>query len=141
MIGDSLLPLKKACYATLTANSTFMGLVTGLFDQQAPTNQPFNYVETGVATMLPDNTMGKGGRECTITYDIWTQVNTGSADALTILDVLLKALVETTITLSTTPAQACTYVDLDNYSDQIESSGAIPAYHGIARLLFRTQEI
>ena len=141
MIGDSLLPLKKACYATLTANSGFMGLVTGLFDSRAPTNQPFNYVVIGVATMLPDNTMGRGGRECTIVFDIWTQVTTGSADALTIQDALLKALVETTITLTTTPAQACTYVDLDNYSDSEDSSGAIPAYHGIARLLFRTQEI
>lgn len=140
MIGDSLLPLKKACYTALTANSAFMVLITGFFDQQAPTNQAFNYVAMGAATQLPMNTMGKGGRECTITFDIWTQVNMGSADALAIVDAMLKALVQTTLTLIATPAQTCVYVDLDNYSDQIDSSGAIPAYHGIARLLFRVQE-
>ncbi len=140
MIGDSLSPLKLACYTALTGNSSFMALISGLFDQQAPTNQAFNYVLMGHGTQLPQNTLGKGGRECTITFDIFTQGKLGSADALAIANLLFTTLVQTTLVLTTTPAQTCTYVDFDNYSDQMEGD-AVPVYHGMARLLFRTQEV
>jgi len=139
MIGDSISALKVAIVTALEADSAFMALITGLFDGQAPTNQPFNYVVMGHATMLPNNTMGKGGRECTIEFDIWTKGTTGSALANAIADNLLRALVETTLTLSTTPAQACSYVDLDNYSDEQMSDGL--TYHAFPRLLFRTFEL
>lgn len=140
MIGDSLSPLKDACYTALTGNSGFMALLTGFFDDQAPTSQPFNYVVMGACTQLPQNTMGKGGRECTITFDIFTQGNAlGSQAALTIADTLFRALIQQPLTMVTTPAQTCTYIDFDNYSDQMED-GAIPVYHGMARILFRTQE-
>lgn len=139
MIGDSISPLKVAIVAALEADSAFMALITGLFDGQAPTNQPFNYVVMGHATMLPLNTLGKGGRECTIEFDIWTKGTTGSAAADAIKDQLLRALVQTTLTLNTTPAQVCSYVDLDNDSGEQMSDGL--TYHAFPRLLFRTFEL
>jgi hypothetical protein len=141
MIGDSLSPLKDACYTALTGTSGFMALLTGFFDDQAPTSQPFNYVVMGACTQLAQNTMGKGGRECTIIFDIFTQGNTlGSQAGMAISDTLYRALIQQPLPLVTTPAQACTYIDFDNYSDQMEGD-AIPVYHGMARILFRTQEV
>lgn len=138
MIGESTSPLKAACYTALTNVSAFMALITGLFDVQAPTNQAFNYVVMGNTTQLPNNTLGKGGRECTIEFEIFTQGSFGSKNAAAIADSLISALVQTTLTLSTTPAQTCVYVDLDNYHDQPGGDGL--TFHAIARLLFRTQE-
>jgi len=140
MIGDSLLPLKKACYAALTGSSGFMALVTGVFDQEAPVSQAFNYVVIGAGTQLPFNTLGKSGRECTITFDIFTESMLGAADGEAITGSLITTLAQQNLTLSTTPAQTCVYVDLDNYSDRMDD-GELPAYHGSARLLFRTQEV
>lgn len=139
MIGDAISPLKKACYTALTGTTGFMALITGLFDVAAPTNQPFNYVVMGAATQnAAMNTLGKGGREVTITFDIFTQASLGSKNGLAIADSLLKVLAQQPLTLSTTPAQTCVWVDLDNYSEQEEPDGL--TYHGMARLLFRTQE-
>ncbi len=139
MIGDSISPLKVAIAAVLKADSAFMALVTGVFDGQAPTGQAFNYVVMGHATQIPKNTLGKGGRECTIEFDIYTKGVTGSAAADAIKDQLLRTLVQTTLTLSTTPAQVCSFVDLDNDSDEQMSDGL--TYHAFPRLLFRTFEL
>lgn len=139
MIGDAISPLKKACYGALTGNSGFMALVSGLFDVEAPLNQPFTYVVMAGATQNATmNTLGKGGREVTITFDIFTQASLGSKNGLAILDSLLKVLVQQPLMLATTPAQTCVWVDLDNFSEQAEPDGL--TYHGMARLLFRTQE-
>jgi hypothetical protein len=118
-----------------------MALLTGgLSDVKAPLNTSFNYVAMGKGTQNPNmNTLGKGGRECTIDFNIFTQGSQGSKNGLAILDLLLKALVQQPLTLSTTPAQTCCWVDLDNYSEQEENDGL--TYHGTARLLFRTQEV
>jgi hypothetical protein len=139
-IGDALSPLKAACYAALTADATTMSLVTGIFDGEAPVNQPFNYITMDQDTQVSDNVMGKGGRECTITFGIWTQGSMGSKVTLSILDAMTKALDHKSLTLSTaTPAQICTWAELDNYNSLQETDGL--TYHGIPRFRFKTQEV
>lgn len=64
--------LQKVLYAAFTANSTLMGLVTGIFDP-APENQAFPYVSFGDHYELTLPGLGKLNKRVVFYIDIWSQ--------------------------------------------------------------------
>lgn len=138
-IGTSIAQLKIACFGVLKGDSTLLALVTGIFDQQAPTNQAFRYITLDSSTELSDNTMGKGGRECTLTWSVYTQ-DLGSSKGLTIADRMIT-LIDHQMTALTAlmTGQSCRYAELDNLQDSTTGND-IPTYRAIVRFRFKTQE-
>ncbi len=75
-VQTSLPELQQAMYNTLTGDTTFMALVTGVFDYGAvPQNQPYPFVSIGNGTETPDNAFGTRGYDATIQLDIWDDSN------------------------------------------------------------------
>lgn len=140
-VGTAIEQLKVAVYSTLTTLSSPLqgSSSTGVFDSVAPTNQPFPYLVMAQSTEIADDTLGKAGREVTITFGVWSQEQ-GSKQGMTLYDLLLQALVhqETTISgyMSTL---SCRMVELDNFSEMREPDGL--TLHLAPRLKFTIQEL
>lgn len=71
-MGSPAGPLQTAVYARLTADATLMALVTKVGDN-IPDEQAYPYVVIGEETEVPEDTMGRTGRNLTITLHIWSR--------------------------------------------------------------------
>ncbi len=99
-VGTSTDIVQTAIYAKLTSDTTFMGLVTGVFDwADVPENQPFPYVTLGDITELQDDTMSSRVYDGVYTPHIWTQ-STGMKRAKTILARMNQLLHKQPLTLT-----------------------------------------
>lgn len=139
-LGTSIPQLKIACLTILKADVTLTGLTTGIFDQKAPTGQAFRYITLDSSTELSDNTMGKGGRDCTITFSIYAQDN-GSKYVLQVADQLIKLIDHQQANITALMSgQTCDYAELEfNDGGQMQSDGL--TLHVTLRFRFLTQEV
>jgi hypothetical protein len=73
MPGSPTSPLQDAIYTRLSGDSTLTStLGAGVYDIP-PDQAPFPYVTIGDYTEAPNDTMGKTGRDVTVTVHTWTQ--------------------------------------------------------------------
>lgn len=73
MSGSPARPLQEAIYSRLSGDATLTTtLGAGVFDH-VDDSQAFPYVAIGDLTEIPRDTMGKTGREMTVTIHAWSQ--------------------------------------------------------------------
>jgi hypothetical protein len=73
MPGSPSSPLQDAIYSRLSGDTTLVTtLGAGVYDV-APDLAPFPYVTIGEQTESPNDTMGKTGRDVTVTVHTWTR--------------------------------------------------------------------
>ncbi len=97
----SLPELQTAMYTKLTGDTTFMALVTGVFDYGAvPQNQPYPFVSIGNGTEGPNNAFGTRGYDAIIQLDIWDNSN-GFKTCYGILARMNTLLDQQSLTLAT----------------------------------------
>ncbi|MER8262736.1 DUF3168 domain-containing protein [Streptomyces griseus] len=82
----SLWPLQEAVYARLTADTAFMGLVTGLFDE-VPEKAAHPYVSFGSGTEVVDDAHNQRGLAVNLVLHIWSKYR-GVKEAAAILAAL-----------------------------------------------------
>lgn len=83
-------PLQQALYTKLTADTAFMDLVTGLFDE-VPEEQAFPYVSFGSITEAVDDAHNARGLAVNVVLHIWSKYR-GFREAAEILAALDAAL-------------------------------------------------
>lgn len=104
---SALLSIQQAIYQILTADTTLMTKITGVFDQ-APQDQAFPYVTIGEATSSPFRTMSRFGEEITITLHIWSQYH-GFKESNEILAELNRLLADQDLTVTGYDVVSCMY--------------------------------
>lgn len=65
-------PLQTAVYARLIGDATLVALVQKIGDN-IPDEQAYPYIVIGEETEAPEDTMGRTGRNLTITLHVWSQ--------------------------------------------------------------------
>lgn len=65
---------QAAVYAALAADGTYMGLISGLFDGEAPKGTAYPFSLLGAMTEVPDHTHDHEGFEVTLTMHDWSGV-------------------------------------------------------------------
>lgn len=90
-VSDSaVLPVQQAVLTTLTADSTLMALIRGVYDWVE--DQAYPYIVIGEAVETPDNTHDSHGSNTVLTLHVWSKYR-GYAQALTIA-ARVRALLE-----------------------------------------------
>lgn len=89
-MATALWPLQQAVYGKLTADSTLMGLVTGVFDE-VPEDQAFPYVTLGSITELADDAHDRQGLTAQVVLHIWSKYR-GYQEAAQILTAVDQVL-------------------------------------------------
>jgi hypothetical protein len=90
--------LQTQVYNTLIANSTFMSLVTGLFDP-APEGQAFPYVTFGEHIERNWYKLQKTDKQVRFMFHVWSQQN-GYLEAYNIVDTITGIVETFTFTLT-----------------------------------------
>jgi len=86
-------PVQSAVYAVLTGDVTLAGMITGVFDGQAPEGTAYPYVSYGPAIETPDSAFGVHGRATLVTLDVWSEYR-GMAEANAIMSRIHELLAE-----------------------------------------------
>lgn len=73
MPGSPSSPLQDAIYARLSGDSTLTSTLGAAIYDVVPDRAAFPYVEIGDQTETPNDTMGKTGRDVSVTIHTWTQ--------------------------------------------------------------------
>jgi len=89
-MATALWPLQQAVYAKLTADTTLMGLVSGVYDE-VPEDVEFPYVTLGSITELPDDAHDRQGLTAQVVLHIWSKYR-GYAEAARILAAMDQVL-------------------------------------------------
>ncbi len=105
--GTTMLAVQRAVYGLLGADAALMRLVSGVFDE-VPDGQAYPYLTVGEATEAADNTLDRLGRDLTVTLHIWSR-GKGFAEALTILDEVVRVLDGAELVLDEGVAWRCQY--------------------------------
>lgn len=96
--GSAILPVQRAVYDALTADSQLTDLITGVVDYVEEA-QPYPYVVIGEAIETPDNAHDRYGNETVITLHVWSQYR-GFSQALTIAARLIQVLDHRPLTIA-----------------------------------------
>lgn len=138
-MGLSLSEVNKAIRAALLANSTFVSLVTGLFDSQnVPDNQNMPYVASGETTITHFNTFGRKGQDITITLHTWSNYN-GKKEVEAIQSAIFDVLDQHEDNLIMT-GHTCVDCSFDNNYIQEDDTDGETLMHGVDRYHILTQE-
>ncbi|GGV80488.1 DUF3168 domain-containing protein [Streptomyces thermoviolaceus] len=89
-MATALWPLQQAVYAKLTADTTLMGLVSGVYDE-VPEDVEFPYVTLGSITELPDDAHDRQGLTAQVVLHIWSKYH-GYREAAEILAAMDQVL-------------------------------------------------
>lgn len=74
MSGSPSLPLQAAIYSRLGGDATLTTtLGSAVYDEVPTANIPEHYVTIGEDTEAPNDTMGKTGRDLTVTIHAWSR--------------------------------------------------------------------
>lgn len=72
MIAETPLgPVQAAIYGRLTGDAVLMGMISGVWDGEAPEDAEFPHVIIGEAIEIPDNAVAQLGRETVETLHVW----------------------------------------------------------------------
>ena len=131
--GSALAAIQKAVYERLSADSSLMGKVTGIFDF-VPDNQEFPYVTIGEATTVPFATFSRFGEEATITLHIWSRYQ-GFKEIADIMDDLNRLLGHQDLQVIGYDTITCFY----DFSETLREPDGITR-HGVVRYRILTQK-
>lgn len=67
-------PLQDAIYTRLSGDATLVTTLGAAVYDHVPDSAAFPYVTIGDVTEAPNDTMGRTGRDITVTVHIWSQV-------------------------------------------------------------------
>lgn len=95
-MSSKLLHVRKAIFSTLTASTTLMAMVKGVYDD-LPDNTLFPYIVFEGETENRHDLMSSFGKDITLTLCIWSQYK-GMAEAEAILSVVNGLLDYQTLT-------------------------------------------
>lgn len=98
MSKSSLNDIQKALYVKLTADTTLMSMISGIFDY-VPDNKPFPQVIIGEFIENRWNVFGRSGKDVLASIHIYSDKN-GNKEAFTILNRLNEILDNTTLTIT-----------------------------------------
>jgi hypothetical protein len=73
MSGNPAWPLQTAVYTRLSGDSELTSTLGAAVYDHVPDSAAFPYVVIGEATVAPNDTMGKTGRDLTLTVHTWSQ--------------------------------------------------------------------
>lgn len=90
MFSEAIQDVQNAIYTVLTGDVVLMGKITGVYDE-APADQPFDFVTFGSKQATPYKTFQRAGYEVSVMLDVWTLIAEGDAH-LRILDDLYRLL-------------------------------------------------
>lgn len=139
MIAES--EVQEAVYALLTANTTLMAEVTGIFDlNNIPSNQAFPYIVLGETTMAPFNVFGAPGQDMTLAIHTWSTYS-GKQQLATIRGEIYSTLngMDNGVDLSM-PHYSGT-ISFDAGNAMSDDSTSIKLMHGTDRYRIRAREI
>jgi len=78
--GSALRPIWEAVFALLSADSTLMAMVAGIFDA-APEGTAYPFVQIGEAFEVRQDTFQREGKVCILDINIWSLDSGGGAGA------------------------------------------------------------
>jgi hypothetical protein len=73
MSGSPTLPLQGAIFTRLSTDTTLVTTLGAAVYDNVPSSATFPYVALGDITEVPSDTMGKTGRDITVTIHIWSR--------------------------------------------------------------------
>ncbi len=73
MPGSPSFPLQEAIYSRLSGDATLVTTFGAAVYDDVPDSAPFPYVAIGEITEVANDTMGKTGRDLTVTVHAWSQ--------------------------------------------------------------------
>lgn len=73
MSGSPTWPLQQAIYTRLSGDTELVTTLGAAVYDFVPDSAPFPYVTIGDVTEAPNDTMGRTGRDMTVTVHIWSQ--------------------------------------------------------------------
>lgn len=119
--------VQKAIYEKLTASSSLMASVNGIFDQ-VPQDTAFPFIVIGNARATNLSNLAKGGIEHRITLNIFSR-EAGKKQVADIMGILEDLLHNNSITVD---GQTCVAMEFISNSIQLENDGW--TYQGIIEL-------
>ena len=119
-------PLQQAIYQALTADSTLMGLVAGVFDRSVQ-GTAFPYVTIGESTGSDWSTKTTSGMEQNVTLHIWSRQG-GRAEAASIMVRIHTLLHQASLTVT---GQALVSIRFTGSSITLENDGW--TYQGVMK--------
>lgn len=125
------LGIQKAVYSRLTADTTLMALIQGVFDF-VPDNKPFPFIRIGDPEFADWSSHTFDGAQGTYQIDIWSRPTArGKAEALTLAEHVKRILHRAP--LSVTGYATCSF-RFDQASCIVDPDAV--TYHGIVRFKF-----
>lgn len=117
--------LQLAIYAALRADTTLIGMVSGIYDEPDQ-NQVFPYILFGEGTGTADDLLQETGAQQTLTLNIWDQ-NAPSSRVKQIMDRIITLLHNVKLTVAQTQTVSCRIEFLDVNRD-------VDSVHGVLRV-------
>ena len=119
-------PLQSAIYQALTANSTLMALVSGVYDR-TPQNTAYPYVTLGAMTGVDWSTKTTTGMEYSVTLHTWSRQG-GRKEAAKIMESLHTILHQASLSVT---GQTLVMIRFSSSEIVIENDGC--TYQGIMK--------
>lgn len=107
--------VQQSIYAALSADSTLMGLVTGIYDGPDQ-NQAMPYITIGEGTGVPEDLVIETGAQSTNTIQIWDK-SQGMAKLKQIMDRITTVLHRKALAISGTQAVECVLEFAETFRD------------------------
>lgn len=133
MSGSAFSPIQQAIHNKLTADSTLMAKVTGVFDF-VQDNQSYPYIVIGEGTSVPMVTFDRFGEEATTMIHIWSRYQ-GFKETADIMDDLNRLLAHQDLTMDGYDTITCFY----DFSETLREPDGI-TFHAVVRYRILTQK-
>lgn len=137
MSGSPSFPLQTAVYARLSGDATLVTTLGADVYDAVPDDADFPYVSIGECTESPNDTMGKTGRDMTITVHTWSRYE-GMKEVDQIQDRVDALLDRWAPTVSGWSATTMLHEFFESLTETLESSHRLR--HGVARYRIHISE-